>query len=89
MQSLVDGLCVASVGSKSRDITDKHHKLLKLYPLVTDQMSDIFGYIDHNQNWVDGIFTSTWRKAARVSIDEIIFLLIIADIVMYTALGKI
>ena len=44
------------------------HKLLRIIPSVTEDLSLIFGYMNDNKEWVDGIFTSTLKKASRVSI---------------------
>ena len=81
IQSLVDALCVSPRGmsratstrgggarpSDPTDIADTNHKLQKLFPLVVDDLSLIFGHLNHNHDWVDGIFTSAWKKASRVS----------------------
>ena len=67
MQTLVEALCIASAGSKN--INEKNHKLLRLYPLVMDDLTELFGSVDNGQNWIDGIFTSSWRKAVRVCVN--------------------
>ena len=75
VQTLVDALCVTPRGlsrgstrSRASDLTETNHKLQKLYPLVVDDLSLIFGHLNQNHDWVDGIFTSAWRKASRVCI---------------------
>lgn len=45
---------------------DSQHKLLKIYPLATDDLTLIFGNVDAEGKWIDGIFTAAWKKAARV-----------------------
>ncbi|XP_066278010.1 uncharacterized protein [Branchiostoma lanceolatum] len=41
------------------------HKLLRLNPLVVDDYGLVFGHLNQNHDWVDGIFTHAWRKACR------------------------
>ncbi|KAK2146621.1 hypothetical protein LSH36_594g02049 [Paralvinella palmiformis] len=72
IQSLVDALCVTPRGisrsssrTKASDIAESNHKLQKIYPLVVDNLDLIFGYLNQNNDWIDGIFTSAWRKATR------------------------
>lgn len=76
LQCVVEALCVTPRGlsrSSSRtrgtDLSETNHKLQKLYPLVVDDLSLIFGYLNQNNDWVDGIFTSAWKKAIRVRDD--------------------
>lgn len=73
VQSLVDALCVTPRGlsrssNKTRvsEVSESNHKLQKLFPLVVDDLSLIFGYLNQNRDWVDGIFTAAWKKATRV-----------------------
>ena len=73
IQSLVDALCVTPRGlsrssNKTRmsDVSEANHKLQKLFPMVVDDLSLIFGYLNQNRDWVDGIFTAAWKKATRV-----------------------
>ena len=80
VQCLVDSLCVtprglsrASHRSKVSDIADTNHKLQKVYPLVVDDIDAVFGSLNHNNDWVDGIFTSAWRKASRVGKRLVLF----------------
>ena len=47
--------------------TETHHRLQRIYPLVVDDLSLMFGFTNQNNDWVDGVFTSAWRKASRVS----------------------
>ena len=77
IQSLVDALCVTPRGlsrSSNRtraghtEISETNHKLQKLFPLVVDDLALIFGQLNQNHDWVDGIFTSAWKKASRVSL---------------------
>ena len=75
VQTLVDALCVAPRGlsrsasaaakSHTSDIAETNHKLHKIYPLIVDDLAVVFGQMTKD-HWVDGIFTSTWRKATRV-----------------------
>ncbi|KAI8520697.1 hypothetical protein Bbelb_004510 [Branchiostoma belcheri] len=41
------------------------HKLLRLNPLVVDDYGLVFGHLNQNHDWVDGIFTHAWKKACR------------------------
>ena len=75
VQCLVDSLCVTPRGmsrnssrTKVSDIAETSHKLQKIYPLVVDDLDSVFGCVNQNGDWVDGVFTSAWRKAARVNI---------------------
>ena len=55
-----------SQGGRS-EAADGNHKLQKIYPLAVDDLANIFGHLNQNGEWVDGILTSAWKKAARVS----------------------
>ena len=35
-----------------------------------DDLSLMFGYLNQNHDWVDGVFTNVWRKANRVGDGE-------------------
>ena len=70
----MDALCVTPRGmsrssnrTKGSDMAETNHKLQKLYPLVVDDLSHMFGHLNQNHEWVDGIFTSAWKKATRVN----------------------
>ncbi|XP_067674368.1 uncharacterized protein [Haliotis asinina] len=72
IQTLVDALCVTPRGmsrsshtSKSSTPGDTIHKLLRINPLVVDDSSIMFGSLNQNHDWVDGIFTTACRKANR------------------------
>ncbi|KAK6187606.1 hypothetical protein SNE40_005595 [Patella caerulea] len=72
IQTLVDALCVTPRGlsrqsqtSRTSKPTETNHKLLKINPLVVDDSSLMFGYLNQNNDWVDGIFTSACKKANR------------------------
>jgi len=54
--------------NRTAELSESNHKLQKLYPLVVDDLALIFGSLNQNHDWVDGIFTSAWRKASRVGI---------------------
>ena len=75
VQTLVDALCNSPRGmsrdsscSHSSSMAETSHKLQKIYPLAVDDFSLIFGHLNQNNDWVDGIFTSAWRKASRVCV---------------------
>jgi len=42
------------------------HKLQRLNPMTVDDLSLMFGSMNHSNEWVDGILTHAWRKANRV-----------------------
>ncbi|XP_023932047.1 dynein heavy chain 5, axonemal-like isoform X1 [Lingula anatina] len=72
IQTLVDALCVTPRGlsrhshsSKGTAMAENNHKLQRINPLVVDDLSLMFGYINQNQDWVDGIFTTALRKSNR------------------------
>ncbi|ESO89151.1 hypothetical protein LOTGIDRAFT_229063 [Lottia gigantea] len=75
IQTLVDALCVQPRGlSRQSHISNRsntskpietNHKLLRINPLVVDDSSLMFGYLNQNNDWVDGIFTSACKKANR------------------------
>ncbi|XP_055954873.1 dynein axonemal heavy chain 8-like [Patella vulgata] len=72
IQTLVDALCVTPRGlsrqsqtSRTSKPTETNHKLLKINPLVVDDSSLMFGYLNQANDWVDGIFTSACKKANR------------------------
>ena len=54
--------------SSVASITSISHKLQRINPLVVDDLSLMFGHLNQNHDWVDGVFTNVWRKANRVSI---------------------
>lgn len=73
LEALVDSLCVNPRGmsrssnrTHNSDVAETNHKLQKVYPLVVDDLSVMFGYMNQNHEWVDGVFTAAWRKATRV-----------------------
>ena len=50
-------------GSDSSNI-----KLVKMYPDTYESLSDLYGCVSSSgEEWVDGIFTSAFRKAHKVS----------------------
>lgn len=76
IQTLVDALSLSNQAGTSRqsqgsrttgNIQENQHKLIKINPMVVDDCSLMFGYLNVNNDWVDGIFTSACRKANRVS----------------------
>lgn len=69
----MEALCVQARGmsrqshaSKSSVASENMHKLQRIYPLMVDDLSLMFGSLSHG-DWVDGIVTSAIRKANRVS----------------------
>jgi len=48
--------------------SENNHRLQKINPCVVDDYATMFGYLNQQNDWVDGIFTHTWRKANRVSL---------------------
>lgn len=75
VQALIDALCVNGRGlsrnSQSRSTgsaqhAEHNHRLQKLNPCVVDDYDSMFGYINQQNDWVDGIFTHIFRKANRV-----------------------
>ncbi|XP_052708586.1 uncharacterized protein LOC128183562 isoform X10 [Crassostrea angulata] len=74
IQTLVDALSLSNQAGTSRqsqgsrttgNIQENQHKLIKINPMVVDDCSLMFGYLNVNNDWVDGIFTSACRKANR------------------------
>ena len=59
------GASRGSTGSKGSS-SEKTHKLIKINPLVVDEQDLMFGNLNQNNDWVDGIFTNACRKANRV-----------------------
>ena len=51
--------------------SEKVHKLIKIDPLVVDEQDLMFGNLNQNNDWTDGIFTNACRKANRVGIRAI------------------
>ena len=47
-------------------MSETNHKLQRIYPLVVDNLDHVFGHLNQNNDWVDGVLTSTWKKASRV-----------------------
>ena len=42
-------------------------KLARVYPGVFEDLSDLFGRVGPSDEWEDGIFTSIFRKAQKVT----------------------
>lgn len=42
-------------------------KLLKVYPGIFEDLATLFGRVSSSGDWVDGIFTSIFRKANKVT----------------------
>ncbi|XP_041462850.1 dynein heavy chain 8, axonemal-like [Lytechinus variegatus] len=51
--------------SSVSSITSISHKLQRISPLVVDDLSLMFGYLNQNHDWTDGVFTNVWKKANR------------------------
>ena len=75
VEALVEALCVTPRGisrnssrspSRSQELTETNHKLQRIFPLVVDDLAYVFGHLNQNHAWVDGILTSAWKKATRV-----------------------
>ena len=71
IQTLVEALSMSprttsrgSTTSKAGS-SEKAHKLIKIDPLVVDEQDLMFGNLNQNNDWVDGIFTNACRKANR------------------------
>lgn len=81
VQALIDALCVNPRGMSRQSNSnakaggpqqaESNHRLLKINPCVVDDYQTMFGYLSHQGDWVDGIFTHSWRKANRVSMSFI------------------
>ena len=75
IQTLVDALSSNVRGGTSRQShtsrtsnpAESQHKIIRINPMVVDDYSVMFGYLKENHDWVDGIVTSSCRKANRVS----------------------
>lgn len=84
IQTLVQTLCMnprglsrGSARTRASDMADTNHKLLRICPLVADgNLEQIFGYVNQNHDWVDGIFTSAFRKANRVSSPDFVSIVV-------------
>ena len=74
IETVVESLCTSprgmsrsSMSSKTSTQLEVTHKLLKINPMVVDDLDMMFGYVSQNHDWVDGIVTTACRKANRVS----------------------
>ncbi|XP_076466964.1 uncharacterized protein LOC143298129 [Babylonia areolata] len=74
VQTVVEALCLQARGgasrqshssSKASQSSENVHKLQRVYPLMVDNLDLMFGSLDQNGDWVDGIVTSAIRKANR------------------------
>ncbi|KAF6030091.1 hypothetical protein EB796_011604 [Bugula neritina] len=75
VQSLIEALCINPRGMSRQSQSqskvtgaqqaDANHRLLKINPCVVDDYQTMFGYLNQQGDWVDGIFTHTFRKANR------------------------
>ena len=76
VEALVEALCSAPRGasratnsrglSRAQDFSETNHKLQRVFPLVVDNLDHVFGHLNQNHDWVDGVLTATWKKASRV-----------------------
>nr|CAB3238692.1 dynein heavy chain 8, axonemal-like [Phallusia mammillata] len=65
---LVDALCLLPHNHGSGRASSpalSSHKLQRLNPMTVDDVSLMFGSVNHSNEWVDGILTHAWRKANR------------------------
>lgn len=75
IQTVVEAMCLQARGMMSRQshtskasaTAETMHKLQRIYPMMVDDLSLMFGSLDNNGDWVDGIVTSAIRKSNRVS----------------------
>ncbi|OWF37572.1 Dynein heavy chain 5, axonemal [Mizuhopecten yessoensis] len=72
IQTLVDSLSISgrgtsrqSQGSRATNPAESMHKLIKINPMVVDDEALMFGSLNQNHDWIDGIFTNAVRKANR------------------------
>lgn len=73
VQTVVEALCLQARGlasrqshaSKASTTAENMHKLQRIYPMMVDDLSLMFGSLDNNGDWVDGIVTSAIRKSNR------------------------
>ena len=64
--SLVDTLARWSLVKHGNTGAQVHaHKLQRINPLAVSDLSLMFGQLGANGDWLDGIFTSYWRKANK------------------------
>ena len=47
-------------------------KVVKIYPGVFEELSDLYGYANPRGDWVDGVFTDAFRKAHKVILHVIL-----------------
>ena len=76
VQALIDALCANPRGMSRQSQghskptgaqqAEANHRLLKINPCVVDDYKTMFGHAGQQHDWVDGIFTHSWRKANRV-----------------------
>lgn len=74
IETLVEALSLSPREKSGKSRVSRHstvplesnHKLQRINPVVVDDDSLMFGYINQNQDFVDGIFTTTFKKANRV-----------------------
>ena len=78
IQTVVEALCLQARGtsrqsqvSKASQSSENVHKLQRMYPMMVDDLSLMFGSLDQNGDWVDGMVTHAIRKANRVGWDDI------------------
>ena len=64
--SLVETLARWSLVTHGNTGAQVHaHKLQRINPLAVSDLSLMFGHLGPNGDWLDGIFTSYWRKANK------------------------
>lgn len=83
IQTVVEALCLQARGmsrqsqsSKVSQASENLHKLQRIYPMMVDDLSLMFGSLDQNGDWVDGMVTSAIRKANRVSVKTCLVVLL-------------
>lgn len=66
ISALIDTLTECSnIKHKNTGSPMHNHKLQRIYPLGVSDPALVFGHINSNGDFEDGIFTSYWRKANK------------------------
>ena len=64
LQTVVSTL---NTSSTSDGGTHTFVKLLHIFPMVSGDLSELYGHVNSSSgDWVDGVFTSNFRKAHKV-----------------------
>jgi len=68
IKAMIDNRNLSGCSERNDGNSSQHHRLLRFFPLATDDLTHIFGSVDATGKWRDGALTAAWKKAIPVSL---------------------